>query len=329
MPVINAFLYNLWDGGDDDPYNDLPEWVRRNNLCIYAGNGKFVTIPLPIELRAFYGIGDMAYRFATGKEKATPTNVVKSTVNQLAELLPLNPTGNEGLKTFMPDALAPIFEAYVWNEDFTGKPIAKITPFNERDPEWKRVYKGTSGWLVDTSKFLNDLSNGSGPGKEFRKGSLGFNPAKVEHLLESYFGGMAKTLNQAGKTIYYGSKSIIEGEADEDLTMRNTPILNRFINKIDDRNAFSGINREYFNLKDEMEQFKYELNGVKKNYRKNPEEYKEMVSSDDFRRYVKYRPYEKRLSRLNQIAKETEGEERERIEEMIIETRREAINAVK
>lgn len=329
MPVINSFLYNLWDGGDDDPYNDLPEWVRRNNLCIYAGNGKFVTIPLPIELRAFYGIGDMAYRFATGKEKATPTNVVKSTVNQLAELLPLNPTGNEGLKTFMPDALAPIFEAYVWNEDFTGKPVAKITPFNERDPEWKRVYKGTSGWLVDTSKFLNDLSNGSGPGKEFRKGFLGFNPAKVEHLLESYFGGMAKTLNQAGKTIYYGSKSIIEGETDEDLTMRNTPILNRFINKIDDRNAFSGINREYFNLKDEMEQFKYELNGVKKNYRKNPEEYKEMVSSDDFRRYVKYRPYEKRLSRLNQIAKETEGEERERIEEMIIETRREAINAVK
>lgn len=329
MPIINSFLYNLWDGGDDDPYNDLPEWVRRNNLCIYAGNGKFVTIPLPIELRAFYGIGDMAYQFATGKEKATPTNVVKSTVNQLAELLPLNPTGNEGLKTFMPDALAPIFEAYVWNEDFTGKPVAKITPFNERDPEWKRVYKGTSGWLVDTSKFLNDLSNGSGPGKEFRKGFLDFNPAKVEHLLESYFGGMAKTLNQAGKTIYYGSKSIIEGESDEDLTMRNTPILNRFINKIDDRNAFSGINREYFNLKDEMEQFKYELNGVKKNYRKNPEEYKEMVSSDDFRRYVKYRPYEKRLSRLNQIAKETEGEERERIEEMIIETRREAINAVK
>ena len=329
MPVINAFLYNLWDGGDDDPYNDLPEWVRRNNLCIYGKDGYFLTIPLPIELRAFYGIGDMAYQFAIGKEKATPTNVVKSTVNQLAELLPLNPTGNEGLKAFMPDALAPIFEAYVWNEDFTGKPVAKITPFNERDPEWKRVYKGTSGWLVDTSKFLNDLSNGSGPGKEFRKGFLDFNPAKVEHLFESYFGGMAKTLNQAGKTIYYGSKSIIEGETDEDLTMRNTPILNRFINKIDDRNAFSGINREYFNLKDEMEQFKYELNGVKKNYRKNPEEYKEMVSSDDFRRYVKYRTYEKRLSRLNQIAKETEGEERERIEEMIIETRREAINAVK
>lgn len=329
MPIINSFLYNLWDGGDDDPYNDLPEWVRRNNLCIYAGNGKFVTIPLPIELRAFYGIGDMAYQFATGKEKATPTNVVKSTVNQLAELLPLNPTGNEGFRTFMPDALAPIFEAYVWNEDFTGKPVAKITPFNERDPEWKRVYKGTSGWLVDTSKFLNDLSNGSGPGKEFRKGFLDFNPAKVEHLFESYFGGMAKTLNQAGKTIYYGSKSIIEGEADEDLTMRNVPILNRFVNAVDDRNAFSGINREYFNMKDEMDQFKYELNGVKKNYRKNPEEYKEMVSSDDFRRYVKYRPYEKRLSRLNQIAKETEGEERERIEEMIIETRREAINAVK
>ena len=230
MPVINDFLYNVLGGGDDNPYNDLPEWVRRNNLCIYAGNGQFVTIPLPIELRAFYGLGDYAYQLSTGREKPTPTGIAKGTVSQLADLLPLNPTGNEGLKTFMPDALSPIFETYVWNEDFTGKPIAKLTPFNERDPEWKRVYKGTSGWLVDASKFFNDLTNGGGPGSDFRKGFIDFNPAKVENLLESYFGGMAKFLNQSGKTIYYGAKSMAEGEMDENLVARNVPIVNRFYN---------------------------------------------------------------------------------------------------
>lgn len=329
MPVINDFLYNVLGGGDDNPYNDLPEWVRRNNLCIYAGNGQFVTIPLPIELRAFYGLGDYAYQLSTGREKPTPTGIAKGTVSQLADLLPLNPTGNEGLKTFMPDALSPIFETYVWNEDFTGKPIAKLTPFNERDPEWKRVYKGTSGWLVDASKFFNDLTNGGGPGSDFRKGFIDFNPAKVENLLESYFGGMAKFLNQSGKTIYYGAKSMAEGEMDENLVARNVPIVNRFYNKVDDRNAFSGINTEYFNLRDEMEQFKYELNGVKKNYRNNPGEYRQIVNSEMFRKYMRYKPYQDRLDRLYKMAKELEGKDRKQVEDMIVEIRRELVNSLK
>lgn len=329
MPVINDFLYNVLGCGDDNPYNDLPEWVRRNNLCIYAGNGQFVTIPLPIELRAFYGLGDYAYHLSTGREKPTPTGIAKGTVSQLADLLPLNPTGNEGLKTFMPDALSPIFETYVWNEDFTGKSIAKLTPFNERDPEWKRVYKGTSGWLVDASKFFNDLTNGGGPGSDFRKGFIDFNPAKVENLLESYFGGMAKFLNQSGKTIYYGAKSMAEGEMDENLVARNVPIVNRFYNKVDDRNAFSGINTEYFNLRDEMEQFKYELNGVKKNYRNNPGEYRQIVNSEMFRKYMRYKPYQDRLDRLYKMAKELEGQERKQVEDMIVEIRRELVNSLK
>jgi hypothetical protein len=327
MPMINNVLYSIFGGGDDDPYNDLPEWVRRNNLCIYTGNDTFLTIPLPIELRAFYGLGDYAYQLTTGKEKPSATNIAKGTVGQLADLLPLNPTGNEGLKTFMPDIMSPIFEAYVWNKDFTGKPVAKISPFNERDPEWKRVYKGTSGWLVDTSKFLNDISNGSGPGSEFRKGFIDFNPAKVEHLLESYFGGMAKTFNQAGKTIYYGGKSLIEQQKDEDLVMRNVPIVNRFLNTVDERNAFSGINTEYFNLRDEMDQFKYELNGVKKSG--NKDEYKEMLNSDLYDKYQKYKPYQKKLKKLNDMAKESQGEDRKEIEDMIIETRRELLEEVK
>lgn len=329
IPVVNNLLYSMIGGGDDNPYNDLPEWVRRNNLCIYAGNGQFVTIPLPIELRAFYGLGDYAYQLTSGREKLTPSGLSKGTVSQLADLLPLNPTGNEGFKTFVPDALAPVFETYVWNKDFTGKPIAKLTPFNERDPEWKRVYKGTSGWLVDASKFFNDLTNGGGPGSDFRKGVIDFNPAKVENLLESYFGGMAKFLNQSGKTLYYGAKSIAEGEMDDNLVARNVPIVNRFYNKVDDRNSFSGINTEYFKLRDEMEQFKYELNGVKKNYRNNPEEYRQIVNSDMFRKYMRYKPYQDRLDRLYKMAKELEGQERKQVEDMIIEIRRELVNSLK
>lgn len=329
MPVINTMLYNLFGDGDDNPYNDLPEWVRRNNLCIYAGGKRFLTVPLPIELRAFYGLGDYAFQLLTGREKPSPSGIFNGTVSQVADILPLNPAGSEGVKALIPDVASPFVETYYSNETFTGKPIRKETPFNERDPEWKRVYKGTAGWLVDASKFFNDLTNGGGPGSDFRKGWIDINPANVENILESYFGGMATFLNQSGKTIYYGAKSILEGEKDDNFTARNIPIINRLYNEVDDRNAFAGINTDYLKLRDEMEQFKYELNGVKKNYRNNPDEYRQMVNSDMFRKYMKFKPYQDLLDRLYKIGKETEGEERKQIEDKIIETRREVLQAVK
>lgn len=329
IPVINTMLYNLFGDGDDNPYNDLPEWVRRNNLCIYAGGKRFLTVPLPIELRAFYGLGDYAFQLLTGREKPSPSGIFNGTVSQVADILPLNPAGSEGVKALIPDVVSPFVETYYFNETFTGKPIRKETPFNERDPEWKRGYKGTAGWLVDASKFFNDLTNGGGPGSDFRKGWIDINPANVENILESYFGGMATFLNQSGKTIYYGAKSIIEGEKDDNFTARNIPIINRLYNEVDDRNAFSGINTEYFNLRDEMEQFKYELNGVKKNYRNNPEEYRQIVNSDMFRKYMRYKPYQDRLDRLYKMAKELEGQDRKQVEDMIVEIRRELVNSLK
>ena len=56
VPVLNGLAIAMLGDGDDDYYGNLPDWVRRNNLCIYIGfipgmKGKFLTIPLPIELR--------------------------------------------------------------------------------------------------------------------------------------------------------------------------------------------------------------------------------------------------------------------------------------
>ena len=78
-----------------------------------------------------------------------------------------------------------------------------------------------------------------------------------------------------------------------------------------------------------MEQFKYELNGVKKNYRNNPEEYRQIVNSDMFRKYMRYKPYQDRLDRLYKMAKELEGQDRKQVEDMIVEIRRELVNSLK
>ena len=64
MALLNNFIISNEDEKDrkgvKDPYGELPDYIRRNNLCVYIGGGEFVTIPLAIEERAFYGLGDLA-----------------------------------------------------------------------------------------------------------------------------------------------------------------------------------------------------------------------------------------------------------------------------
>lgn len=57
IPLL-AQMLGGGDGDDDNKnaYYNLPEYVRRSNICFYAGE-QWITIPLPIEYRAIYGMG--------------------------------------------------------------------------------------------------------------------------------------------------------------------------------------------------------------------------------------------------------------------------------
>ena len=79
-------------------------------------------------------------RYSIGK--VNTKDAASELANCLMDFVPLSPSG--AYDSFVPDALKPIYQAYVSNKSFTSMPIAKITLFNEYDPEFKRVYKGTS-----------------------------------------------------------------------------------------------------------------------------------------------------------------------------------------
>ena len=67
MRMIGAVL----SGDDDDSYDNLPDYVRQNNLVLYAlGTGnKYLMLPLPVELRAIFGLGDMLGQASLGQYK--------------------------------------------------------------------------------------------------------------------------------------------------------------------------------------------------------------------------------------------------------------------
>ena len=323
VPVLNGIAISMLGGDDDDYYGNLPEWVRRNNLCLYAGNGKFITIPLPIELRAFYGLGEMAYQATISEDTNGGDKIAYQAINQITELLPINPLGNNGdlVTTLMPDVISPFWQIYE-NKDFTGKPIYRQNAFNETMPEWTKAYNSTSDWLVKLSEWTNELAGGD----KYKQAAvmepiMNWNPAKVEHLFESYFGGMAKTFNQTLKTLLGGVESVSKGEWSDNLQLYNTPVLNRFFNDAsDDRSAFSKVNERYYKLYDLYEEVGKELRGYGREAARGDLDYLDKLNrlyqSDDYKKYLIFKRNKRIIDRIRDMEKKLPEEATKEKEEL-------------
>jgi hypothetical protein len=137
--------------GVKDPYGELPDYVRRNNLCIYKGGGQFITIPLAIELRAFYGLGDLAAGLTFSPNVSGQKNPYFDAVGCMSQLVPVmdylgnSSAGkepiNETIKAISPSALSPFVE-WELNTDWKGAPIERRGDWNENSPAWQRSLQG-------------------------------------------------------------------------------------------------------------------------------------------------------------------------------------------
>lgn len=280
VPMLNmAFRAMFSDDEDDNSYWDLPEWIRRNNIVLYVPwtESGYLTIPVPHELRPFYGMGEIAFSCLMGKEDVE--DGLKKASLGFTQLIPLDFTGNGGnfWVNITPTIATPIAQI-ITNKDYFGKPIYKKNDWNERSPEWTKAYKSTTPWLVDATKWLNEISGGD----NVRKGKIDLNPALIEHIFESYTGGAGKTLNNAQKTFTM--------LWNEDLReWRNVPIIGSFYRTTEEQTAGSQINREYYEAVEEMKDVQHLINGYKRELRMGNLEYAEkideLINSEIFKRY--------------------------------------------
>ena len=216
-------------GDDDDEkvrsaYMDLPKWVRRTNICIPIGDTKFVTIPLSYELRVSYGMGEMFWEIEQGMIE--PGELAKETLTQLSDLLPVSFASGSVAHNASPTLVSPLVDI-IQNMDFTGRPLWRENTFNQGMPEYTKAYAGTAKWLTKSTEVLNNAipkfweKDYPSPDK-YTPGALDINPAGVEHLLDSYLGGLYTFPAKAAKTI-----SMIWDEDMRDI--RNVPFFNRNI----------------------------------------------------------------------------------------------------
>lgn len=239
LGILQTMLPALTGGDDDDRYWNLPDYVRRNNICFFVGD-VLVKIPLPQEARAIFGIGELGMSYSSGKEDKTPMELAQTIAGQISQVMPLDLMDDSGAThALMPSLAKPFFEAQT-NHSWMGRPIWKDTDYNKAMPEWTKAYKATGGAYVWLAKELNALTGGD----DYKQGWVNINPAKLEYMLKGYLGGLYTAADQI-------IKSSETAFGDREFSMRDVPILSGFLDGADERNDMRNVNSTYYHFKEE------------------------------------------------------------------------------
>jgi N12 class adenine-specific DNA methylase len=311
-------------GGDDDEddknaYYNLPEYVRRSNILFRAGDS-WISIPLPIEYRAFYGMGELMTSVFNGKEHLTGGEIAEAVLGQATQILPIDfLEGGGGLNAFVPSAAKPLWEAYVAEKSWTGMPLYKDTPFNKDMPEWTKAYSSTNKHIVNLAATLNEATGGD----PYTKGAIDINPAKVEYMLNGYFGGVFGTIDKLTKT----AETIV---GDREYDPRSILLVNRLVKAGDERTEYRAVNNEYFRLKEEHDRLKTRLRHYEEDTDNGIFDYAEKIdflyNSPEYERYEIFEDYRKDIDDLyDEMQEAVDDEERKDIEAELNELKKEMI----
>ena len=260
MALLNNFLIANEDEKDrkgvKDPYGELPDYIRRNNLCVYVGGGEFVTIPLAIEERAFYGLGDLAAGLTFSPNVSGQKNPFLDALGCMSQLVPVaDYLGNasfgkhpvqETVKAVMPSATSPFIE-WAYNSDWKGAPIERDNKFDENQPAWMLAYKGTPDFLISLNKKANAYTNDVAKGNEDMKGNDFLdaltNPSGLQHFYSGYLGGAATFAERSLGLIKHG----------KDTETKDIPFVRSIFYTPSEQSSLQRTKSKWYNYKDEME----------------------------------------------------------------------------
>jgi hypothetical protein len=342
-------LLALLLGGDDgeEEYWRLPDWDRQNNLCIYTGKG-FIKVALSHELRVYYKIGDEFGQAIRGRKDWG--EAIGASILGLSDLLPLDPAGSanttlkdfreknfsEGAATLLsliaPDYLSAGAEI-IANRSFSGGRI--INEWADPDlPGYKQARTNLKGeayapsFLVDFSKWANDVTGGDSVKKGWSGFGLGLdNPDIINHVMNSYFGGLYKMASQAIDVAYKGIGWTQTGEFE--LKVRETPLRQFFTSSDDLQTASSGLVSRYLSVSDDVKEILRQVNGYNKEWltgEMTPEEAGDKLKKLDIQRATRVNGLIKYVNKIKGSLKELDGEQQKAAERMMYDFQQQAVD---
>lgn len=325
LGILQTMLPALTGGDDDDRYWNLPDYVRRNNICFFVGD-VLVKIPLPQEARAIFGIGELGMSYSSGKEDKTPMELAQTIAGQISQVMPLDLMDDSGAThALMPSLAKPFFEAQT-NHSWMGRPIWKDTDYNKAMPDWTKAYKATGGAYVWLAKELNALTGGD----DYKQGWVNINPAKLEYMLKGYLGGLYTAADQI-------IKSSETAFGDREFSMRDVPILSGFLDGADERNDMRNVNNTYYHFKEEAKEvlrlgksYESDLEQGKSDSTDYAKKLDDLVNTKSYERALLFEDLSKEIEAMQKALKEaTDPKEAEELQEEIDKQKKALVNQLR
>jgi putative uncharacterized protein (fragment) len=325
LGILQTVLPALTGGDDDDRYWNLPDYVRRNNICFFVGD-VLVKIPLPQEARAIFGIGELGMSYMSGKEDKDAWMVAYTIAGQLSQIMPLDLMDDSGpIHALTPSIFKPAVEALT-NHSWMGSPIWKDTDYNKAMPDWTKAYKSTGGVYVWLTKELNALSGGD----DYKQGRVNINPAQLEYLLKGYFGGLYTAADQI-------IKSSETAFGDREFSMRDVPILSGFLDGADERNDMRNVNNTYYHFKEEAKEvlrlgksYESDLEQGKSDSTDYAKKLDELVNTKSYERALLFEDLSKEIEEMQKALKEaTDPKEAEELQAEIDKQKKALVNQLR
>lgn len=273
---FNSMMSLLFDGDDDswlEEYANLSEYTRNSSFPFYLGREiGFITIPLSQELRVPFSFGSNFMMFMKGK--ITAAEMAASTLKGVTALLPYNPIESIANGTpagAMPDIISPALEITT-NKNFMGYQIYNGWK-SERKPGFVDIKTNRVGEPYAPEiliKWMEGMNSATG-GDNVKKGFVSPDPDKVDHLMNGYLGGLYKMFISTADMVAKEDKSVSEFLIPKAAFIRSKEINNRN----------TGLNEDYFKVKESIEDMEYLIKGYQNEVEEN------RMSMDEFNFKVK------------------------------------------
>ena len=246
LGAMQALLLAAAGYDDDEP----PEFVKERNLILPIGDGKYLSLPMPLGFHVLPGIGRIAMEtvLSGGKDPQKAAIALLSLVTEA-----FNPVGSSGLtlQTITPTVVDP-FAALAENKDFTGREIFREN-FNSLNPTTgnSRAKDVASPWARAISSALNFITGGS----EYRPGAASPSPDAIDYLIGQATGGVGRELGKLSQTV----TSAVTGE---ELPMHKIPLVGRFAG---DAESKSSQSQKFYSALREINMAEAEYKGIVNN----------------------------------------------------------------
>lgn len=240
---MQALLLAAAGFDDDEP----PEFVRERNLILPIGDGKYLTLAMPLGFHVLPGMGRIATEFVMSGGK-DPIKKLAAFGSMFAESF--NPVGSSGwsLQTITPSVVDPL-AALAENRDFTGKQIFQ-EDFNKLNPTpgHTRAKDTASIWSKAISEGLNFITGGT----DYKPGLFSPTPDQIDYLIGQATGGVGREVSKVSQT----ASATATGE---ELPLYKVPLVGRFVG---DTGGKAGESAKFYDHLREINMHEAEYKGL-------------------------------------------------------------------